>query len=228
MYAPKHINSQRLVGKPRDPTLDDNGNVVLVLGDKENVDAWKVFNEDCCFDIAERAQAAGGTDLVVEVKAWSHLHPVTSPPPHSNIARRGDTHAFGGTLEHATRKVLGVRARAGARPWDHATGTGSVVHHPGDYDDAIRRKRNVVVLFLIEITGAMSPPAKRHLRWLHKRAKRNNGNADRTHYEGWAARTRGTARPFMQHWTQRLSAATVMGDARRALNALRACAVRFS
>ena len=74
----------------------------------------------------------------------------------------------------------------------------------------------------------MSPPAKRHLRWLHKRAKRNNGNADRTHYEGWAARTRGTARPFMQHWTQRLSAATVMGDARRALNALRACAVRFS
>ena len=36
LYAPKHINSQRLVGKPRDPTLDDNGNVVLVLGDKEN------------------------------------------------------------------------------------------------------------------------------------------------------------------------------------------------
>ena len=80
----------------------------------------------------------------------------------------------------------------------------------------------------MEITGAISPPAKRHLRWLHKRAKRNDGKADRTHYEGWAARTRGTARPFMQHWTQRLSAATVMGDARRALNALRACAVRFS
>ena len=55
-----------------------------------------------------------------------------------------------------------------------------------------------------------------------------HGRADRTCYEGWAARTDGTARPFIQHWTQRLSAAAVMGDARRALNALRACAVRFA
>ena len=124
--------------------------------------------------------------------------------------------------------MLGVRARAGARRWDHATGTGSVVAHPGDYDDAQRRKRNKVILFLMEITGALSPTAKSHLRWLHARAKRNDGRADRTCYEGWAARTDGTARPFIQHWTQRLSAAAVMGDARRALNALRACAVRFA
>ena len=66
--------------------------------------------------------------------------------------------------------------------------------HPGDYDDAIRSKSNLVVLFFMETTGAISPPTKRHLRWLQKRADRNNGNADRTRYEGWAARTRGTPR----------------------------------
>ena len=80
----------------------------------------------------------------------------------------------------------------------------------------------------MENSGGIARPSKSHVRWLHGRSKRNGGRNDRTQYEGWAARTRGHAKPFVQHWTQRLSAAVVMGDARRALNALRACAVRFS
>ena len=74
--------------------------------------------------------------------------------------------------------------------------------HDGDYDDAQRRKRNHVVLFLIEASSALSPPACRHVRWLKARSKRR----DTTEYEGWATRARADSQPFVQHWTQRLSA----------------------
>ena len=63
-----------------------------------------------------------------------------------------------------------------------------------------------------------------HLRWLKARSKQR----DRTEYTGWAADTRKTSRPFMEHWMQRISTATVRGNARRALNALSALAFRFS
>ena len=78
--------------------------------------------------------------------------------------------------------------------------------------------------FLMETSSVLSPPARRHVRWLKSRSAR----FDRTLYEGWAANARGNARPFVQHWTQRLSAAAMRGDARRALNALRSCAMRLS
>ena len=152
------------------------------------------------------------------------MHPTGAPKPHRNIARRGATHGFGSTLEYATRRVIGVKARSGGRDWDHSTGTGAVDAHDGDYDDAQRRKRNHVVLFLIEASSALSPPAYRHVRWLKARSKRR----DTTEYEGWATRAKADSQPFVQHWTQRLSAAVIRGDARRAHNALRACAVRFS
>ena len=174
----------------------------VVYGDKENADLYKIFNDSCCLDIGERGQAPGGRDLIVEVKAWTHLHPATLGKPHRNVVRRGATHGFGSTLEHATRRVLGVKARAGARDWDHSTGTGAVDAHGGDYDDAQRRKRNHVVLFLLELSSALSPPAYRHVRWLKARSKRR----DTTEYEGWAARAKASSRPFVQHWTQRLSA----------------------
>ena len=54
------------------------------------------------------------------------------------------------------------------------------------------------------------------------------GYVKRTEYTGWAADTRKTSRPFMEHWMQRISTATVRGNARRALNALSALAFRFS
>ena len=88
----------------------------------------------------------------------------------------------------------------------------------------------------------MSPPAKKHLRWLQRRSKGNLGSLDRTPYDGWAA-VRALAAVYgplvgraadpsasasSTYWTRRVSAAVVSGDARRTLNALRACAVRFS
>ena len=199
------------------------GGGTVVLGDKSHAEVWKLFNDGCCMDIGERGQAAGGRDLVVEVKAWAYLHADSTPRPHADLARRGATHGFGDTLEHAIRKVRGVRARHGDERWSHARGIGRVAHHPGDYDDAQRRKHNELVLFLVETSGALSPPARRHLRWLHRRSK----GIDRTPYDNSAAGD-GGAKPFVQFWTQRLSAAVVTGDARRTLNAISACAVRSS
>ena len=107
-------------------------------------------------------------------------------------------------------KVLDVAARAGSQACDPATGVGRVAAHDGDYHDALANKRSTVVLFLVELSGALSPPAKRHLRWLAARAKR----CDRTTYESWAAAS------FMSYWLQRISAAIVGGDARRAFTAI--------
>jgi hypothetical protein len=196
----------------------------VIYGDKESPDVYRLFNETCCLDIGERGQAPGGRDLIVEVKAWAHLHPITSAPPHRDIRPCPATHGFGATLEHAIRRVLGVKGRDGEHRWRHDTGTGAVAANSGDYHDAQHVKRNKVVLFLMETTGAYAQPAYDHLRWLKARSKQR----DRTEYTGWAADTRKTSRPFMEHWMQRISTATVRGNARRALNALSALAFRFS
>ena len=110
----------------------------------------------------------------------------------------------------AIRRVLDVKARAGERAWDPATGVGAVPGSHGDYHDALVNKGSSVVLFLAELSGALSQPAKRHMRWLAARAKLR----DRTPYETW------TAGSFMAYWLQRLAAAIVGGDARRAFSAL--------
>ena len=145
----------------------------VVYGDKENIDQHRSFNTGCCLDIGERGAAAGGQDLIVEIKGFSALASTVV----TGCARRGATHGFGNTLERAIRKVHGVRARTGAHRWDHAKGTGSVTAAPGDYDDALTRRKSVV-LFLMETSGGLSRPAKAHLRWLQSRSKR----VDRTPY----------------------------------------------
>ena len=164
------------------------------------------------------------THLIVELKVWAHLLSASRTRPHRDLQPCPATHGFGATLEHAIWRVLGVKAREGLHRWDHATGTGETAAHPGDYHDAQVAKRNQVVLFLMETTGAFAKPALDHLRWLQARSK----TRDRTHYTGWAANRRASARPFMMHWMQRISTAAVRGNARRALNAIRALAFRFS
>ena len=104
-------------------------------------------------------------------------------------------------------------ARAGAIKWDHAKGQGRVDEHKGNYFDALFNKLNAVTLFLMEVSGALSPPAKRHLRRLGRRSKIR----DRTSYD-----TLQNQGKFVAFWIQRLSAAAVTGDARRALNAISA------
>ena len=132
------------------------GGGTVVLGDKSHAEVWKLLNDGCCLDIGERGQAAGGRDLVVEVKVWTYLHADSTPIPHADLSLQGATHGFGDTLEHAIRKVRGVRARSGDDRWSHARGVGRVSHHPGDYDDAQRRKHNEHVLFLMETSGALT------------------------------------------------------------------------
>ena len=97
--------------------------------------------------------------------------------------------------------------------WDHATGQGRVEFCKGDYYDALYIKHNAVNLFLMEMSGALSPHAKRHLRRLFRRSKIR----DRTPYD-----TFQDSGKFMMFWMQRLATAVVTGDARRALNAISA------
>ena len=136
--------------------------------------------------------------------------PASRRSRHASARRLGATHGFGNTLALAIRRVLDVKTRAGEQAWDPSTGVGTVPGSHGDYHDALANKGSTVVLFLVELSGALSPPAKRHLRWLAARAKLR----DRTPYESWAASS------FMAYWLQRLAAAIVGGDARRAFSAL--------
>ena len=79
----------------------------------------------------------------------------------------------------------------------------------GDYYDALYNKRNTVVLFMVSLFGGLSAQALRYMTTLRTRAKTRR--RDTTDY------VLGGPPRWMAHWTQRLSAAVVMGDAERAL-----------
>ena len=66
-----------------------------------------------------------------------------------------------------------------------------------------------MVLFLVETTGAISPPAKRYIRELAKRAKAL-GSADRTRYGSHNNQTKS----FQRHHTQRIVRSAVAYDAK--------------
>ena len=127
----------------------------------------------------------------------------------------------------ARGRADGVAGREGVEAWSHAEGKGRVTAATGDYHDAIFNKRSLVVLFHMEITGALSPLARKHLRRLKLRANRD----DRTEYGSRAFPTahvppgrKAPLGPFVSHWTCRLSSAAVTGNARRASSALAALA----
>ena len=132
----------------------------------------------------------------------------------------GSTHAFGNTEERLIRSNVGVSARGteGDDRWDPATGTGRVRAHQGDYDDAIRVKRNTFVLFLVNLFGGLAPGAVRHMYTLAQRAR----SLDRTLYPD-----RGATK-YLPYWTQLLSAAIVTADARRCIRRLGGLQVQAS
>ena len=66
-----------------------------------------------------------------------------------------------------------------------------------------------MVLFLVEATGGVSPPAQRYIRELAKRAKAM-GSADRTRYGFHNNQTKS----FQRHHTQRIVRAAVAFDAK--------------
>ena len=66
--------------------------------------------------------------------------------------------AFGNTLESLVKSTLGLKQRGeeGQRPFDRTSGEGFVAAHDGDYADALRKRRSVV-LFNTETSGAVGP-----------------------------------------------------------------------
>ncbi len=61
--------------------------------------------------------------------------------------------------------MRGVRTRGTAsdRVWDPSKGEGRVTAHAGDYDDAVRVKRNTLIIFLINLYGGLTPEAVKHV-----------------------------------------------------------------
>ena len=88
-----------------------------------------------------------------------------------------------------------------------------MVANTGDYDDAVRVKRNTLVLFLVNLFGGLAPEAVKHVYVLRDRAKA----LDRTEYARLGA---AKNQSFVEYWTQRLSAAVVTADARRSIKRL--------
>ena len=60
--------------------------------------------------------------------------------------------AFGNTLEHLHRKILGTDARGSPAdgPFDHSTGQGYVAERRGDYYDALKVKKLKVVPLVMD------------------------------------------------------------------------------
>ena len=118
----------------------------------------------------------------------------TARPPRA--ARRpprtahGGLFAFGNTLESAIKTVLGLKQRGvdGERAFDRTTGEGFVAACDGDYADALRKKRSVV-LFLTESSGAVESRGVRLFARLSKDVRRK-GAVDGTVYGTAATSTR--------------------------------------
>ena len=191
----------------------------MVLGDKEHPEVTEIYNDGHIVDLAEALMGKGGTDLCLEMKAYADLLLKGSAGEYETSVR-GSTHAFGNTEERLIRSNVGVPARGaeGDARWDPATGTGRVRAHQGDYDDAIRVKRNTFVLFLVNLFGGLAPGAVRHMYTLAQRARR----LDRTPYPA-----RGATK-YLPYWTQLLSAAIVTADARRCIRRLGGLQVQAS
>ena len=73
---------------------------------------------------------------------------------------------MGNTAERLKHKVLGTRRRGlpAAGRFDHASGTGHVPCHAGDYVDAIQNRKAAVHLLVHETLGGMCSYSARRLR----------------------------------------------------------------
>jgi hypothetical protein len=100
--------------------------------------------------------------------------------------------------------VLGVD-----RPFDHTTKVGSVKERTGDYDDALRNKKALVIPMILEAFGGISPHSLHFIRRLALRAKGARAR-DSTVYGGSST----SAKSFFVHHTQQLAAAAQVGDAK--------------
>ena len=119
-----------------------------------------------------------------------------------------------------------VSSSSAGRPsdphFDHKTGKGRVAGHKGDYDDAIRVKKNIACLLLHETLGGFSPPAACKIRRLGRAGRHG---VDRTKYHAIGRRKR---LPFVVHHTQRICKNIVQGDATATIDKIRGAKARLS
>ena len=123
--------------------------------------------------------------------------------------------AFGNTLESLIKSTLGLKQRGeeGQRPFDRTSGEGFVAAHDGDYADALRKRRSVV-LFNTETSGAVGPRGVRLLGQLAKDVQRK-GAVDGTFY----GTSRASTRSFFPHHLGSLALSIVRADALTLCNA---------
>ena len=117
--------------------------------------------------------------------------------------------AFGNTLESSIKTVLGLKqiGTDGERPYDRCSGQGFVAACDGDYADALRKKRSVV-LFLTESSGAVESRGVRLFARLSKDVRRK-GAVDGTVYGTAATSTRS----FFVHHLSAVAAGAIRADA---------------
>ena len=181
----------------------------VILGDKDPKCRAKfdTYNKGHVPDMVEPGGGPGGTDRLFETKVFSPCCPSgRSQGTGAAPASVGHAYACGSTAEPAEIQVLGLRQRG--RPDDplhsHTTGEGFVASRPGDYADAILRRRRVVLL-LHEVFGGLEARAEHFLYELADLAARP-GARDSTRY------TR-CARGFVQYHIQRISLGIIQGGA---------------
>ena len=128
------------------------------------------------------------------------------------VADVGHLYAFGNTEERYRIKILGCKGKGTLgvdRPFNHATKVGSVKERTGDYDDALRNKKALVIPMILEAFGGISPHSLHFIRRLALRAKGARAR-DSTVYGASST----SAKSFFVHHTQQLSAAAQVGDAK--------------
>ena len=109
-------------------------------------------------------------------------------------------------------EVYGCKGRGavGDAPLDHATGKGWIKRRPGQYHDALTKRKAAVYVMLFEASGAASPHTRAVMRRLHRRADKKNGGRDDTEY----GETRCSTKSFYVHHEQRISLAVALQSSR--------------
>ena len=94
----------------------------------------------------------------------------------------GHLYAFGNTEERYRIKILGCKGKGTLgvdRPFNHATKVlgRCVKERTGDYDDALRNKKALVIPMILEAFGGISPNS---LHFIRRLARRTEGRARAT------------------------------------------------
>ena len=163
--------------------------------------------------VATRGADADKPDIY-EFKNYSpFVHMGTGRPACTTLC--GHERGMGNTAERLKHKVLGTRRRGlpAAGRFDHASGTGHVPCHAGDYVDAIQNRKAAVHLLVHETLGGMCSYSARRLRRLARDAALHG--CDSTDY-----RASASARSFVPFYAQKISSAIVMNGMQGILDQL--------